>query len=188
MDHGEIRRLRHDPAQSVDLADHRALRHTADSWVARHLTNGLESAGDQSYLRAKPGGREGSFGTGVTGTDDDYIELALKPWKYNHRLKISMPIELAHNQGTILIRRGAFERAGLTRSAIDERYNLTDAEFHVEEDLVSIGPLPSEDMIPQIIDELEQSGLTYFDDFFDLSGNWPDWLTIYVRAREPKQR
>jgi len=94
-----------------------------------------------------------------------------------------MPIELAHNRGTILIRRSAFERANLARSTIDERYNLTDEEFHVEEDLVVVGPLPSEDMIPGMIEDLEASGLTYFDDFFDLGGNWPEWLLIYVRAR-----
>ena len=99
-----------------------------------------------------------------------------------------MPIELDHNSPTILIRRSAFERAKLTRSAIDDRYNLTDQEFHVEEDLIAIGPLPSEDMIPQMIEDLEGNGLTYFDDFFDLSGNWPDWLTIYARARERKGR
>ena len=99
-----------------------------------------------------------------------------------------MPIELAHNRGTILIRRSAFERANLTRSAIDDRYNLTDEEFQVEEDLIVIGPLPSEDSIPQMIEDLEQSGLAYFDDFFDLSGNWPDWLTIYTRSREGKHR
>ena len=99
-----------------------------------------------------------------------------------------MPIELAHNRGTILIRRSAFERVNLIRSAIDERYNLTDEEFRVEEDLIVIGPLPSEDVIPQMIEDLEQSGLTYFDDFFDLSGNWPDWLTIYVRARDATDR
>ena|SRR5690349_19689616 len=99
-----------------------------------------------------------------------------------------MPIQLPHSQGTILIRRNAFEGAKLTRSAIDERYNLTDQEFQVEEDLIVIGPLPSDDMIPQMIEDLEQNGLIYFDDFFDLSGNWPDWLTIYARAREARRR
>jgi hypothetical protein len=99
-----------------------------------------------------------------------------------------MPVELAHNRGTILVRRAAFEGANLARSAIDERYNLTDEEFHIEEDLVVIGPLPSDDMISQLIDDLEQSGLIYFDDFFDLSGNWPDWLLIYARARDRKSR
>jgi hypothetical protein len=99
-----------------------------------------------------------------------------------------MPIELTHNRGTILIRRSAFERANLTRSVIDERYNLTDEEFRVEEDLIVIGPLPSDDTTPQIIEDLEQSGLAYFDDFFDLSGNWPEWLTIYTRARGGNRR
>ncbi|MFL5481547.1 MAG: hypothetical protein ACJ8AK_05110 [Gemmatimonadaceae bacterium] len=98
-----------------------------------------------------------------------------------------MPIQLAHTQGTVLIRRSAFERANLTRSAVDERYNLTDEEFQVEGDLIVIGPLPSDDLIPEMIEDLERSGLTYFDDFFDLSGNWPDWLAIYARAREGKQ-
>ena len=98
-----------------------------------------------------------------------------------------MPIELANNRGAILIRRSAFERANLRRSVIDERYNLTDEEFQVEEDLIVI-VLSSEDMIPQLVEDLEGSGLTYFDDFFDLSGNWPDWLSVYVRARERKAR
>ena len=97
-----------------------------------------------------------------------------------------MPIELTRNRDSILIRRSSFERANLTRSAIDQRYNLTDEEFQVEEDLVVIGPLPSDDMISQLIEDLERIGLTYFDDFFDLSGNWPDWLSVYTRAREPK--
>jgi hypothetical protein len=99
-----------------------------------------------------------------------------------------MPIELAHNRGALLIRRSAFERANLARSTIDQKYNLTDEEFHVEEDLVVIGPLPSDEMITQMVEDLEANGLTYFDDFFDLSGNWPDWLSIYARAREQKPR
>jgi hypothetical protein len=93
-----------------------------------------------------------------------------------------MPLELSHDRAVILIRQGAFERAGLTRQAIDERYNLTDNEFRVEDGLVALGPLPSEDMLPDLIENLEGSGLTYFDDFFELSGNWPDWLTLYARG------
>ena len=99
-----------------------------------------------------------------------------------------MPIELTHNSASILIRRSAFERANLARSAIDQRYNLTDEEFRVEEDLVVVGPLPSDDLISQLIEDLERSGLTYFEDFFDLSGNWPEWLSIYARARDGKAR
>jgi hypothetical protein len=37
-------------------------------------------------------------------------------------------------------------------------------------------------MLPELIADLEESGLTYFDDFFELSGNWPEWLIIYVRG------
>ena len=93
-----------------------------------------------------------------------------------------MPLELAHGDVVVLIRQSAFEASGIIRSAIDERYNLTSDEFRVEDGLIVLGPLPSEDMLPALIDDLEESGLVYFDDFFELSGNWPDWLALYARA------
>ena len=70
----------------------------------------------------------------------------------------------------------------LARKIIDERYNLTDEEFRVEDGLIALGPLPSEDMLSGLIEDLENSGLVYFDDFFELSGNWPDWLSLYARG------
>jgi hypothetical protein len=93
-----------------------------------------------------------------------------------------MALELAHGHAVVLIRQGAFEHSGITRNAIDERYNLTADEFRVEEGLVALGPLPSDDILPQLIDDLEQSGLVYFDDFFDLTGNWPEWRVLYARS------
>ena len=48
--------------------------------------------------------------------------------------------------------------------------------------LVVLGPLPSDDILLSLIDDLEQSGLVYFDDFFELSGNWPEWLTLYAQG------
>ncbi|HEX3533781.1 MAG TPA: hypothetical protein VHT23_06145 [Gemmatimonadaceae bacterium] len=93
-----------------------------------------------------------------------------------------MALELAHDRAVVLIRQSAFESSGIARSAIDERYNLTADEFRVEEGLVVLGPLPSVDMLPELIDDLEQSGLVYFDDFFELSGNWPEWLVLYARG------
>lgn len=93
-----------------------------------------------------------------------------------------MALELIHGHAVILIRQSAFERSGITRSAIDERYNLTADEFRVEEGLVMLGPLPSADVVPQLIDDLEQSGLVYFDDFFEFTGNSPEWLTLYARG------
>ena len=98
-----------------------------------------------------------------------------------------MPVELAYGHAVVLIRQGAFERAGLVRNAIDSRYNLTDEEFRVEDGLVVLGPLPSPEMLPQLIEDLEASGLVYFDDFFDLSGNWPEWLSVYVRGSKGRK-
>jgi len=93
-----------------------------------------------------------------------------------------MPLVLSHGHAVVLIRQSAFERTGLTRNVIDERYNLTDEEFRVEDGLIALGPLPSEDMLSGLIEDLEKSGLVYFDDFFELSGNWPDWLSLFARG------
>lgn len=93
-----------------------------------------------------------------------------------------MALELVHHRPFILIRQSAFEARGIARPVLDERYNLTPDEFRVEDGLVVLGPLPSDDMLTTLIDDLEQSGLVYFDDFFDLSGNWPERLTLYVRG------
>lgn len=91
-----------------------------------------------------------------------------------------MPLPISADRSTILIRKAAFERAGLQRSAIDARFNLTDAEFHVEGELIAVGPLPSDDMLGEMITAFEEHGLVYYDDFFELSGNWPEWLAVYV--------
>jgi hypothetical protein len=94
-----------------------------------------------------------------------------------------MPLDISANAPTILIRRLAFEQAGLTRESSDARFNLTPDEFRVEEGLIVIGPLFGDDAVSELIEELEDAGLTYFDDFFDLSGNWPDWLVLFARSR-----
>ena len=62
-------------------------------------------------------------------------------------------------------------------------YNLTDEEFRVEDGLIALGPLPSDDILPELVGDLEASGLIYFDEFFELSGNWPDWLSLYARGQ-----
>ena len=91
-----------------------------------------------------------------------------------------MPLPIAEGQPTVLIRREAFEREGLERQLIDDRFNLTADEFRVEGDLVLIGPLPSDEMLSEMLAELELAGLRYFDDFFELSGNWPEWLRLFA--------
>ena len=60
-----------------------------------------------------------------------------------------MPIPLPSRRPVVLIRKSAFERAGLLRSAIDTRFNLTDEEFRVEGSLIAVGPLPSDEMTVQ---------------------------------------
>ena len=93
-----------------------------------------------------------------------------------------MPREIPAGQAILFIRRDAYERAGITRAAIDERLNLTPDEFNVDGQLVAIGPLPDDSGLRDLLEELEQVGLVYFDDFFELSGNWPQWLRLYVAA------
>jgi hypothetical protein len=92
-----------------------------------------------------------------------------------------MPLELPTNKPCLLIRRPAFERAGITRSVIDERLGLTDQEFRMEADLIVVGPILDDSALQLLIDDLERAGLVYFQDFFELSGNWPDWLVLYAR-------
>ena len=91
-----------------------------------------------------------------------------------------MPLRIDAQRPSILVRKERYENAGIVRADLDSRFNLTDEEFRVGDELVVIGPLPSDDLIGPIIDYLESKGLTYFDDFFELSGNWPDWLRIFA--------
>lgn len=96
-----------------------------------------------------------------------------------------MSLPVAQGVPTLFFRREAYERAGLTRAALDARLGLTDAEFRVEGDLVALGPLYDVDALGTLVDELESSGLTYYEDFFELSGSWPEWLTVMARATGP---
>ena len=91
-----------------------------------------------------------------------------------------MPLSISRGAPTLFIRRAAYESSGLSRAAIDERLGLTADEFRVEGDLVAIGPVYGEDAdaLSGFLAELEELGLVYFDDFFELSGNWPDWLNL----------
>ncbi|MEP6992787.1 MAG: hypothetical protein ABJA80_17760 [bacterium] len=93
-----------------------------------------------------------------------------------------MPLPIAQGVPTLLFRRDAYERAGLTRAALDERLGLTDAEFRVDGDLVALGPIYDVEALGVLVDELESAGLTYYDDFFELSGSWPEWLLVLARS------
>ena len=94
-----------------------------------------------------------------------------------------MPLRISDAASTLLIRRQAFESAGLLRADIDRLLGLTDEEFRVEGDVIAIGPVFDGDALGALLAELEERGLTFFEDFFELSGNWPDWLTIFAMGR-----
>jgi hypothetical protein len=91
-----------------------------------------------------------------------------------------MPLTVTSGLATIFIRRPAYERAGLVRAEIDGLFNLTDEEFRVEGDLIAIGPLPSGEMVGPMLEYFEGKGLVYFDEVFELSGNWPEWLRLFA--------
>lgn len=96
-----------------------------------------------------------------------------------------MPLPLTHGVPTLFLRREAYERTGITRASLDERLGLTDAEFRVEGDLIALGPIYDIDALGVLVDELERTGLTYYEDFFELSGSWPEWLTLLARGSGP---
>jgi hypothetical protein len=97
-----------------------------------------------------------------------------------------LPLAVPFAVPTLVIRKTAFERVRLTRQAIDQRLNLTPDEFRVEGGLIAIGPIHGDEELTTFVEELERVGLVYFDDFFDLSGNWPDWLKVFVMADESR--
>lgn len=91
-----------------------------------------------------------------------------------------MPIRLPHDAPTLLIRREAFERAELTRAAVDAWLNLTPEEFRVEGTVIAVGPVYDADALGQLVTALEEKGLSYFDDMIEMSGNLPEWLGVWV--------
>lgn len=97
-----------------------------------------------------------------------------------------MPLKLSHDAPTLLLRKRAFEQHNLARSDFDIVLHLTDEEFRVEGDLVVVGPIYDSQALTEMIAALEGRGLVFFDDFFELSGNWPEWLMVYAMATREK--
>ena len=73
LDTAMIRRRRHDAAECVDLPDQMPFADTADSRIAAHLAEGLDTLGEQQGARAGASRGEGRLGTGVAATDDDDV-------------------------------------------------------------------------------------------------------------------
>lgn len=93
-----------------------------------------------------------------------------------------MPIPLSANASTLLFQKAAFERAGLTRAAIDAWLTLTPEEFRVEGELIAVGPVFDAEALQALVSALEDKGLVYYDDFFEMSGSWPDWVSLHAMA------
>lgn len=93
-----------------------------------------------------------------------------------------MPLSLSASATTLLLRKEAFERAGLTRAALDAWLTLTPEEFRVEAELIAVGPVYDAEALQAVVNALEDNGLEYFDDFFEMSGNWPEWLSLHAMA------
>ena len=91
-----------------------------------------------------------------------------------------MSIRISSGAPTLLIRHPAYERAGLVRAAIDQLLGSTPEEFRVDGDLVVIGPVYDEEAFSELMAQCEREGLEYYADFFELTGNWPDWLSVLV--------
>ena len=94
-----------------------------------------------------------------------------------------MPLRIADSASSLIIRRPAFETAGLMRSEIDQFLDLTDEEFRVEGDIVVIGPVFDGEALAELVAALEERGLVFFEDYFELSGNWPAWLSVFAMAK-----
>jgi hypothetical protein len=94
--------------------------------------------------------------------------------------KDNMPLQVHSGAPTLFVRRAAYEQSGVVRAALDERLGLTTEEFRVEGDVVAIGPVYDADAFALLLDDLEKLELAYFDDYFELSGNWPVWVSVLV--------
>jgi hypothetical protein len=99
-----------------------------------------------------------------------------------------MPIPVRQGAPTLFIRRDAYERTGLVRSALDARLGLTDEEFRVDGDVVVIGPVYDAEAFSALLMELEERGLVYYEDFFELTGNWPEWLRVLAGSSGAPRR
>ena len=70
-----------------------------------------------------------------------------------------MPLSLTTGAPTIIVRREAFEAAGLSREAIDRALVLTPEEFRVERDIVTIGPIYNDEGLAALVRTFEDAGL-----------------------------
>src|SRR6185295_18744366 len=117
----------------------------------------------------------------ITSKVDSYA-LERIPKSYRSAVSWVVPLNINSGAPTLVLRRAAYEKAGIVRASIDAKLGLTDDEFRVEGDIVVIGPVHNGDAFGELLQQLEDLGLTFYDDFFELSGNWPDWLAVMAAS------
>jgi len=91
-----------------------------------------------------------------------------------------MPLPLRAGASTLIVRKEAFGRSGITRGQIDLLLTLTDEEFRVERGIVAIGPIYEDEGLVALVEAFEAAGLEYDVDYCELSGGWPEWVNLLV--------
>jgi len=85
-----------------------------------------------------------------------------------------MPIPVSFQHG-IVIRQAALAAHGLTRADLFRVFE-TDQPLGENDGLISFGPCFGPDACNEFISRLQDLGLVYVDDFFDLALDHPEWL------------
>jgi hypothetical protein len=90
LNHGQIGGPPHDSAKGIDLAYHRSLGDAANRRVTRHLANGLNSASDQSHLRAKACRDHSGLSASVSSAYDDNVKRKFESTERHARQRESL--------------------------------------------------------------------------------------------------
>jgi hypothetical protein len=81
LKHRQIGRASHDAAQGIHFPNDSALGHSANGWIARHLTNGFERTRHYQGTRATACSGNRGFGSRVAGPDDEHVVLGFEKGK-----------------------------------------------------------------------------------------------------------
>lgn len=79
----------------------------------------------------------------------------------------------------IVIRREILEGKKLDLSPVLEEFHF-DQYFDESTDFISLGPFFGSDAADDCMRSLERLGLSYIDDFFIFSGDFPQWCRFEV--------
>jgi hypothetical protein len=110
LDHREISSSPHDSSQRVDFAHDRSFGNTANSWIARHLTDRLQRTRDQSDSSAKARRRDRRLCSRVAGAYDYNVKLCFEARQLRHTLKIKRALVLVGFLSKLIHASRAFSR------------------------------------------------------------------------------